>query len=50
MQIIKEVCDTFDLSLSSFYRIKNNKAKPPSKTQLNKFKYTYCDNDFELII
>jgi transposase len=49
MTLLKEVCDTFNISLSSFYRIKSSKAIPTSKVRKNTIYYTYCDNDFELI-
>jgi hypothetical protein len=33
MTLLKEVCDTFNISLSSFYRIKSSKAIPTSKVR-----------------
>jgi len=47
--IIYDICDTFQISESSFWRIKNLGPFPPKKTKSNRVKYTFCDNDYEII-
>jgi hypothetical protein len=47
--IISEICDTYNIREKSFWNIKKYGPTPPKRTKSNRIKYSFCDNDYEVI-